>query len=295
MIRTPAVRDAPALARRATAALAAHLERLRCAAPLLAAEATLEIETGAAAAAEEKTRPGTTPGPGPTRTGALPPLRLDAATLANLELLRGSDGTREGSLLARIDACVTPAGSRTLRAWLAAPLRDVQKIVERQDAVAALGGDPNAPDALGEGARGATPRRPAPSAGPAEVRRPRARALGQARAGPGPRSRGPGEEEEEGEGTGARGIGIAVSPAGAAAARHERRLRAVHAAVRAAAETIATLDAFGKDLATAPGGEVGEGGGGTNESALLARIARTASAASLGRRRDRRSRASTPR
>ena len=52
MIRTPAVRDAPALARRATAALAAHLERLRCAAPLLAAEATLEIETGAAAAAE---------------------------------------------------------------------------------------------------------------------------------------------------------------------------------------------------------------------------------------------------
>ena len=83
MIRTPAVRDAPALARRAVAALAAHLERLRCAAPLLAAEATLEIETGAAAAAEEKTRPGTTPGPaGPTRTGALPPLRLDAATKA---------------------------------------------------------------------------------------------------------------------------------------------------------------------------------------------------------------------
>ena len=283
MIRTPAVRDAPALARRAVAALAAHLERLRCAAPLLAAEATLEIETGAAAAAEEKTRPGTTPGPaGTTRTGALPPLRLDAATLANLELLRGSDGTREGSLLARIDACVTPAGSRTLRAWLAAPLRDVGMIVERQDAVAALGGDPNAPDALGEARAGrlrAALRR-APDLQRC-VGRARA-ALGQARAGPGPRSQGPGEEEEEGEGTGTRAeFELPFLPPALAAARHERRLRAVHAAVRAAAETIATLDAFGKDLSTAPGGEEG-GGGGTNKSALLARIARTASAASLG-------------
>ena len=43
-------------------------------------------------------------------------------------------------MLARVDACCTAAGSRTLRRWIAAPLRDPARVAERQDAVAALGG-----------------------------------------------------------------------------------------------------------------------------------------------------------
>ena len=35
-------------------------------------------------------------------------LRMDGPSLGNLELLAGSDGTPEGSLLARIDTCASP-------------------------------------------------------------------------------------------------------------------------------------------------------------------------------------------
>ena len=53
-------------------------------------------------------------------------VRMDAATLANLELLCGSEGTKEGSLLARIECgCATDAGRRLLRRWISAPMIDV--------------------------------------------------------------------------------------------------------------------------------------------------------------------------
>ena len=65
-------------------------------------------------------------------------MEIDAATRANLEFTRTLGGAREGSLLATIDRCVTPAGSRRLAAQLAAPLTDVAAIEARLEAIAFL-------------------------------------------------------------------------------------------------------------------------------------------------------------
>jgi DNA mismatch repair protein MutS len=85
-----------------------------------------------------------------TQVGRLPVLRrpiirepghsvlIDAATRANLELVRTSSGTRSGSLLDAIDKTVTGAGSRLLADWLAAPLTGVADISARHDAVEAF-------------------------------------------------------------------------------------------------------------------------------------------------------------
>jgi DNA mismatch repair protein MutS len=64
---------------------------------------------------------------------------IDAATRANLELVRTLGGERQGSLLAAIDRTVTAAGARMLAGRLANPLTDPAAIEERLDAVAALG------------------------------------------------------------------------------------------------------------------------------------------------------------
>jgi len=101
----------------AVAALASHLTRLRNTAPLLAAE----IKTHSVYA--------------PNQTA-----RLDGPTIRHLELLCGPDGLIEGSLLSKLDRCVTAGGSRTLRKWLTAPLRLEDDIAMRQDAVAFFGG-----------------------------------------------------------------------------------------------------------------------------------------------------------
>ena len=66
--------------------------------------------------------------------------RLDGPTVRHLELLCGPDGTLQGSVLGELDTCVTPAGSRTLRRWLAAPLTSPARVAERQRAVAFFGG-----------------------------------------------------------------------------------------------------------------------------------------------------------
>ena len=106
----------PAETRNAVAALASHLTRLRCAAPLLSSVVRNHHVYGT-----EK-------------------LRLDGPTVTNLELLSGPDGGREGSLFGKLDSCVTPGGSRTLREWITGPLRNVGAIQKRQDAVAFFGG-----------------------------------------------------------------------------------------------------------------------------------------------------------
>jgi DNA mismatch repair protein MutS len=62
-------------------------------------------------------------------------MEIDAATRANLELVRTLGGQREGSLLATIDRCVTPAGSRLLAAHLSGPLTDRAAIEARLAAV----------------------------------------------------------------------------------------------------------------------------------------------------------------
>ena len=58
-------------------------------------------------------------------------MEIDASTRANLELSRTLSGLREGSLLAAIDQCVTPAGARLLAGQLASPLTDRQAIEAR--------------------------------------------------------------------------------------------------------------------------------------------------------------------
>ncbi len=77
----------------------------------------------------------------PSREAAGATLLIDAATRANLELVRTLSGERRGSLLAAIDRTVTAAGSRLLAQRLSAPLTDPAAIARRHDAVAALVAD----------------------------------------------------------------------------------------------------------------------------------------------------------
>src|SRR5262249_56422559 len=77
----------------------------------------------------------------PVREAQGATLAIDAATRANLELMRTLAGERRGSLAAAIDRTVSAAGSRLLAQRLAAPLTDPAAIDARLDAVTALLGD----------------------------------------------------------------------------------------------------------------------------------------------------------
>ena len=72
----------------------------------------------------------------PLRESAGATLAIDAATRANLELIRTLSGERRGSLLSAIDHTVTAAGSRLLGQRLAAPLTNPGAISQRLDSVA---------------------------------------------------------------------------------------------------------------------------------------------------------------
>jgi DNA mismatch repair protein MutS len=70
-------------------------------------------------------------------------LVLDDATRRNLELTATlADGKRKGSLLGLMDRTATAMGGRKLRQWINYPLVGVDQIMERQDAVDELLGDP---------------------------------------------------------------------------------------------------------------------------------------------------------
>jgi len=69
-------------------------------------------------------------------------LLIDAATRANLELMRSNQGARSGSLLAAIDRTVTGAGARELASRLGSPLTDAAAINDRLDAISYLAGEP---------------------------------------------------------------------------------------------------------------------------------------------------------
>ncbi|MDP1626037.1 MAG: DNA mismatch repair protein MutS [Parvibaculum sp.] len=71
----------------------------------------------------------------PRRVAAADTMAIDAATRANLELVKTLQGETAGSLLATIDRTVTGAGARELGARLASPLTDPAAIVRRLDAV----------------------------------------------------------------------------------------------------------------------------------------------------------------
>ncbi len=78
----------------------------------------------------------------PLRESAGASLAIDAATRANLELLRTLSGERRGSLFSAIDRTITSAGSRLLAQHLAAPLTDPDAISHRLDAVEFFTSDP---------------------------------------------------------------------------------------------------------------------------------------------------------
>jgi len=65
-------------------------------------------------------------------------MELDAAAMDNLEVLQNSEGGLEGTLLKRLDHCVTGAGRRLLCRWLCRPLCHARAIRRRQAAVATL-------------------------------------------------------------------------------------------------------------------------------------------------------------
>ncbi len=69
-------------------------------------------------------------------------LVIDAATRANLELVRSNQGSRAGSLLAAIDRTVTAAGARELASRLGSPLTAVEAVNARLDAVSYLADEP---------------------------------------------------------------------------------------------------------------------------------------------------------
>ena len=72
----------------------------------------------------------------PVRECADGRLMIDAATRASLEIERGPDGDRSGSLVAAADRTVTAGGARLLLERLRAPLVDPAAIDARLDAVA---------------------------------------------------------------------------------------------------------------------------------------------------------------
>src|SRR5262249_47820003 len=98
----------------------------------------------------------------PMREAAGATLLIDAATRANLELMRTLSGDRRGSLIAAIDRTATAAGSRLLAPRLAAPLTDPSALARpldaleplvgsaalRDDITRALAGPPDLPRAL---------------------------------------------------------------------------------------------------------------------------------------------------
>jgi DNA mismatch repair protein MutS len=65
-------------------------------------------------------------------------LLVDPTTLKHLEILEGSEGGRDGSLLDELDRTVTSIGSRLTRAWLLRPLVALEPIRDRLDAVEEL-------------------------------------------------------------------------------------------------------------------------------------------------------------
>lgn len=65
-------------------------------------------------------------------------MELDSATIKNLELVETPYGGKKNSLLSVIDFTSTPGGGRTLRRWILSPLKDINEIKARQDAVKSI-------------------------------------------------------------------------------------------------------------------------------------------------------------
>ncbi|GBC01838.1 hypothetical protein RclHR1_04350014 [Rhizophagus clarus] len=70
-------------------------------------------------------------------------LILDGQTLANLEIFENNlDGSDQGTVFKLLNHCITPFGKRTFKQWLCHPLRNVEDINERFDAIEELNKHP---------------------------------------------------------------------------------------------------------------------------------------------------------
>ncbi|MFD1804966.1 DNA mismatch repair protein MutS [Pasteurella oralis] len=65
-------------------------------------------------------------------------IQLDAATRRNLELTQNLAGGTENTLASVLDKCVTAMGSRLLKRWIHQPIRDVEKLTQRQQTISAI-------------------------------------------------------------------------------------------------------------------------------------------------------------
>ncbi len=63
---------------------------------------------------------------------------LDAATRRNLELTQNLSGGIENTLASILDYCVTPMGSRMLKRWIHTPIRNIEILTNRQQAIQGL-------------------------------------------------------------------------------------------------------------------------------------------------------------
>jgi len=64
---------------------------------------------------------------------------VDPTTQRNLELVKNArDGSTRGTLLSVLSKTVTPMGKRKLKQWMLRPLRDLEEIGKRQDAIEEL-------------------------------------------------------------------------------------------------------------------------------------------------------------
>jgi DNA mismatch repair protein MSH6 len=77
--------------------------------------------------------------------------QIDSVCLENLELVaNGEDGSRRGTLLGLLDSCKLQHGKRLLRRWICHPLRRMEEINHRLDAVELLAACPSACDTFFE-------------------------------------------------------------------------------------------------------------------------------------------------
>ncbi len=79
---------------------------------------------------------------------------MDPATLRSLEVMRGAEGGREGSLLWVLDHSVTAPGARLVERYLSTPTLDLREIRRRQSCVAELLEAPGTASELHESLRG---------------------------------------------------------------------------------------------------------------------------------------------
>ena len=117
--------------------------------------AELSAISGAVAYVEKTQKAERPPLARPEREEAGSALFIDAATRANLELLRTLSGSREGSLVKAVDRTVTGGGARLLAERIMSPLTDPEAINARLDSVSFFRAEPQLCEALRAALKGA--------------------------------------------------------------------------------------------------------------------------------------------